>query len=126
MDTFDPNAPRLRIACYGFVEAGAGSVASANLEILTALLHHGHEIDFFSKRSFVYPRELFGFSNFRYVDCPNRKVESLCRKAAGAGEYVRWILGRLDHATSSRAVVRAMRTHHRDREYDLQLFLGTW
>jgi glycosyltransferase involved in cell wall biosynthesis len=94
--------------------------------MLNELLKRGHRVDFFSKKSFVYPKALLAYPNLRYLDCPNPRVEAICQRAKSSGSLIRWALGRLDHQTSSSAVVRRMRSEHRRQPYDLQLFLGTW
>lgn len=48
----------LRIACSGLVAANAGSISSVGFLVLDGLLARGHEIDFYSKSSYVYPRSV--------------------------------------------------------------------
>ncbi len=117
----------LRIACFGYAESGAGSVADAGMETLAGLLDRGHEIDFFNKRSFVYPTRLIDHPRFRYVDTPNRRAEALCQKVNGrGGQVTQFVLGAINHATFARGIISAMRREHAARRYDLQVALGEW
>jgi len=116
----------LRIACFGFAEEHSGSVSSANFLILRELLKRGHQVDFFNKRSFLYPEALTKFANFRYVDTDNpigAKITGWFLKLSNPVN--RFIAGRINDASFTRVVIRTMRREHRAKPYDLQLFLGT-
>jgi glycosyltransferase involved in cell wall biosynthesis len=70
----------MKIAATGFVSSEAGSVASANALLLKGLLQRGHQIDFFSKPSFVDPRPVVGeHQHFRFYDCTNKYADRLRR-----------------------------------------------
>jgi glycosyltransferase involved in cell wall biosynthesis len=117
----------VRLACYGFVERDAGSVASAGFVILRALLDRGHEIDFFGKKNFVYPRELEAVPGFRLLDVPNERAERLSAiMGRGGGKIRRHLAAQFAHQAFARGVLRAMRQAHRDRQYDLQFWFGDW
>ncbi len=66
-----------RIACSGWVEEDAGSVASANYLILRELLRRGIEVDLYANREHVSPpRGLEG--RFRYLGfAPPRALSRL-------------------------------------------------
>lgn len=118
--------PILRIACFAYAEKSAGSVSSANFLMLRALLERGHEIDFFNKRTFIYPKELLEFPNFRYVDCYNELGERAYHLSTRfKSQAVRYLCGRVTHKTFVRKIVRSMRRDHASRRYDLQLSMGT-
>lgn len=114
----------IRVACSGLVDAEAGSVSSAGFQILRELLVRGYEIDFYSKRSYVYPEELLEKSGFRYVDCSQTLIDRLDYLSVNV--YARWLGLRLVHATFARQIVRQMRALEQARRYDLELFLGQW
>ncbi|CAN5415247.1 hypothetical protein BH10PLA1_BH10PLA1_03440 [soil metagenome] len=119
-----PRQP-LRIACFAFAEEHSGSVSSANFLMLRELLKRGHQIDFFNKRTFLYPEALTQFPNFRYVDTHNKIGEFLSQWLNKIPTPItRFIAGRIDARTFARIVVLAMRREHREKPYDLQLFLG--
>lgn len=118
----------LRIAATGFVEAGAGSVASANALLLRELLLLGHQVTFFSKPSFVDPRPLFaagapGSKNFSFVDCTNSTADSLRRHLAGTP--VLGLLARfLDTRTYQRLLLRSMSHAQEATKFDVILWMG--
>ena len=57
----------LRLACYGWVDEHAGSLASANHLVLAELLRRGVEVDFYANRRHVpFPPGLEG-EGFRYL-----------------------------------------------------------
>lgn len=111
-----------RIVCSGLVDADAGSVASASFEVLKGLLEDGYEVDFFSDRSFVYPELLLGYPRFSYIDCARPGSRSSGRRARN--RFLGWAAQRMSHAAFARRVLASMRDAHRDRRYDVMLFLG--
>jgi glycosyltransferase involved in cell wall biosynthesis len=114
----------VRIVCSGLVDADAGSVASAGFIVLRELLARGHEIDFYSKRSFVFPEQLMAHPAFRYVDHPQPQLDRVARRFTNP--YARWTASRLVHATYARRIVRRMREMDGSRNYELQLSWGQW
>lgn len=114
----------LRIACSGLVAAEHGSVSSAGYEIVRELLRRGHEIDFFSSRSYVYPEALIQHHGLRYFDCSQPRADALVTRL-GSGRAA-MLAGSLLHQAWARRIVRAMRGQHDARPYDVELFLGLW
>jgi glycosyltransferase involved in cell wall biosynthesis len=114
----------VRIACSGLVAADGGSVASAGFEILSELLARGHAIDFFSKRSYVYPEALLEHPGFRYVECGQPRVESLA--ANRSNEYAKWLGYQIVNTIYMRRIIQRMRELDRMRHYDLEFFVGQW
>jgi len=116
----------VRLAVTGFVEAEAGSVASANALLLGALLDRGVRVDFFSKASFVDPRPIAGnHPGFTFHDTDNRIPDRLRRKVAGwpvAGLIARM----LDVWTYNRLVVRSIREASRRKKFDACLWMGDY
>src|SRR5258705_13835932 len=116
----------MRIVCTGFVSQQAGSVASANALLLRSLLDRGHEVDFFSKPSFVDPRPAVGGqAGFRFVEAVNRGWDHFRQRT----EHVP-IFGalacRLDAATYNRLLVSQIKEAHKCRSYDLALWMGDY
>lgn len=116
--------PRLRIACSGLVGAEDGSVASAGFEILNELLRRGHEVDFFSKRTYVYPKRLLEHPRFAYHACDQPRLDFVIARLRH--EYAHWLGMQIGNAMYMRRIVRRMTNHHRNRSYDVELFLGQW
>lgn len=115
---------RLRIACSGLVGADHGSAATMGFYVLQELLNRGHEVDFFSKHTFVYPEQLVAHPGFRYHDCDQPFVESLLAQVRN--EHLRWLGRRMGNAMYMRRIVHAMAVLHQERDYDNELFLGQW
>jgi glycosyltransferase involved in cell wall biosynthesis len=117
----------LRIACYGFADAGSGSVAAAGNLILRELLERGYEIDFFNKSSFVRPRDLECYANYRYIDVPTPTLDWLVERCPKWGaSIVRHVLSVFAHRVFATRILRATRRRHLENPYDLQLWLGDW
>lgn len=116
----------MRIACTGFVTPHAGSTSSANVLLLRALLEQNYEIDFFSKPTFVDPRPIVSnLPGFRFVPVVNYisdgvrcKVEKIPALSA-LGRY--W-----DSSCYNRLLVKRIRKAHRQKKYDLCLWLGDY
>jgi glycosyltransferase involved in cell wall biosynthesis len=116
--------PPLRIACTGLVAADHGSVSSAGFEVLRELLQRGHQVDFFSKQSYVYPVSLIEHHGLVYVNCDQPRLDGVTRRL-GSGP-LGWVGGKLGHRPYARRIIRSMRSHHAERPYDVALFLGVW
>jgi glycosyltransferase involved in cell wall biosynthesis len=116
----------MRVACTGFVSATEGSVAAANVLLLNRLLDKDFEIDFFSKPSFVDPRPIVGNKpRFRFVSVNNQFLDLARRKLEpvpliGAAAAV------ADAYSYNRMLVRSISQEHRQRNYDLCLWLGDY
>lgn len=113
-----------RIACSGVVAAEHGSVASAGFEVLQELLGRGYSVDFFSKRSYVYPETLFDFSGLTYVNCGQPRMDAVIERL-GDGK-AGWAGVQLGNRAFMRRVMRSIRRNHLRQPYDLELFLGQW
>lgn len=114
----------LRIACGGLAAAAGGSVASAGYEILRELLDRGHEVDFYSKPSYVYPEGLVEHPSFHYIDCSQRRIDATVARMPSA--MGRWVGGTVANALTAQRIVTRMRHGHRRHSYDLEFFLGQW
>ncbi|MGV3660596.1 MAG: glycosyltransferase family 4 protein [Prosthecobacter sp.] len=116
----------MKLAVSGYVSAQEGSVASANALLLRSLLDDGHEVDFFSKPSFVDPRPCVGqHERFRFVCTDNvgpDRFRAKVQKVPGLG----FMACRVDCATYERLLMKKMRQEHATRRYDLCLWLGDY
>lgn len=116
----------MRIAVTGFVEAGAGSIASANAFLLRELLGQNIEVVFFSKASFVDPRpSVAGLEGFTFENTDNRVADRFRRAMEGIpifGAAARM----LDVWTYNRLLIRSIRRAHARLRFDLCLWLGDY
>jgi len=116
----------MRLAVTGFVSEQAGSMASANALLLRELLQRDCEVDFFSKASFVDPRPVAGgHPGFRFTNVDNRLADRLrtrLERIPIAGK----LAGMVDAATYNRLLVRRINEAHRERKFDLCLWLGDY
>lgn len=116
----------MKIAATGYVSEQAGSVASANALLLRALLDAGHEVDFFSKPSFVDPRPSVGErAGFRFVCTDNVRADRF-RARVQRVPLLGFLACRWDCASYLRLLLRLMQREHQIRRYDLCLWLGDY
>jgi glycosyltransferase involved in cell wall biosynthesis len=118
----------MRIAATGFVAREAGSIASANAILLKGLLERGHQVDFFSKSSFVDPRSAVGeFANFRFHECTNYGPDRL-RRAFQSVPLLGFLAGRLDSTTYNKLLIRRISQVYEsaDGKFDVVLWMGDY
>lgn len=116
----------MKLAASGYVSAQEGSVASANALLLRSLLDDGHEVDFFSKPSFVDPRPSIGENErFRFVSTDNVGPDRF-RARVQKVPVLGFLACRWDCATYERLLLKQMRQEHQTRRYDLCLWLGDY
>ncbi|MEM1211392.1 MAG: glycosyltransferase family 4 protein [Planctomycetota bacterium] len=120
----------MRIACYAYIEPSSGSIAAHGHLLVQELLRRGHEIELFSRRSFVYPEDLLeAYPNLGYTEVSGRVTRmfdaGLDGSAAEREGPARILAARFRHAVFSRDVVRAMRRAHAQRPFDRVLYVGT-
>lgn len=116
----------MKIAVSGYVSAQEGSVASANALLLRSLLDDGHEVDFFSKPSFVDPRPCIGeHERFRFIAADNVGPDRFRAKVQRI-PVLGFMACRVDCATYERLLLKKMRQEHTARHYDLCLWLGDY
>lgn len=116
----------MKLAVSGYVSAQEGSVASANALLLRSLLAAGHEVDFFSKPSFVDPRPAVGeHARFRFISTDNVGPDRFRAKVQRV-PLLGFLACRVDCATYERLLLKKMRQEHRTRGYDLCLWLGDY
>jgi hypothetical protein len=114
----------MRIAASGFVSEQAGSVASANAILLRGLLDLGHDVDFYSKSSFVDPRPAVGdLRGFRFIETDNVFADRMRRKLQGI-PWVGFFSGRFDCMSYDRLLRRLITDENRRKKYDAVLWLG--
>jgi glycosyltransferase involved in cell wall biosynthesis len=118
----------MKIACYGFVDAGAGSVAGANHLLLRHLLQRGHTVDFFAKRNFVYPESLFDLDGFAYIGVARRGYQNLERWVSSpplSNRTFRFLAGQLSYQAHLNVIRHKLLHRHVEEPYDIFLSLGT-
>ena len=116
----------MKIAATGYVSEQAGSVASANALLLRSLLDAGHEVDFFSKPSFVDPRPCVGeHTGFRFIATDNVGPDRFRAKVQHL-PALGFLACRYDCATYTRLLLQNIRQEHQQRRYDLCLWLGDY
>ena len=116
----------MKIAATGYVSEQAGSVASANALLLRALLDAGHEVDFFSKPSFVDPRPCVGAHPlFRFIATDNAGPDRF-RARVQHIPVIGFLACRVDSGTYSRLLLQNISREHQTRRYDLCLWLGDY
>jgi glycosyltransferase involved in cell wall biosynthesis len=111
-----------RLACYGWVEEQAGSVASANYLVVRELVRRGIEIDFYANRRHVPPPvglngpfQYFGFE-------PPALTKGM---PPGLQRITNWILSPAIRAAWRRVYAPSAVKRHGERRYDALLSLGT-
>ena len=116
----------MKIAATGYVSEQAGSVASANALLLRSLLDAGHEVDFFSKPSFVDPRPCVGErEGFRFIDTDNVGPDRFRAKVQHL-PLLGFLACRFDCATYTKLLLKKIRQEHSARSYDVCLWLGDY
>jgi glycosyltransferase involved in cell wall biosynthesis len=110
-----------RLACYGWVEPEAGSVASADYLILRELLQRGVEIDFFANREHVPRPPGLDHDAFRYFGFTPPVIDRILPPRI-AGSFF-WPLVSARWRAIFGPVAEA---RHRESPYDAVLSLGTW
>lgn len=116
----------MKIAATGFVSVQAGSVASANALLLKALLDAGHEVDFFSKPSFVDPRPAVGDrTGFRFISVVNKLADSIRRRLQRV-PLLSLGSALIDAWTYNRLLVKSIRKQHLSRSYSVVLWMGDY
>lgn len=121
----ESSAGPLRLAVFGWVQHGGGSVSSANHQLCGALLAAGHELDLYATAGFV-PDPGYDSERFTYLPIDARLRRELCPGLfpPGLRPLVASLAGRrstyryLDHG------VIVARSRHAERPYDAMLFLG--
>lgn len=118
-------SPTLRLAVFGHVKDGGGSVSSAHFQLCRALVDAGHQLDLFGRAGFV-PDPGFESPHFRYVPVlVNARFELDLRYLP---RYLRVFVHRMaGRSRTMRYRHRAMLAadaRHSDDPYDALLFLG--
>lgn len=118
-----PESP-LRLACYGFVDRDAGSVATANFLMIESMLKRGHTVDFYTFEGFVYPEDLFQYANFHYHTVPSQegihdRLPSFIQRVAGK------VMSDYYYYRQMGDIGALIREHHATQAFDAMLFLGT-
>ena len=121
-----PQQPELRLAVFGWVQLGPGSVASAHFHLCRALLDAGHKIDFYAEPDFI-PSPGYDSAGFDYVPVPVEFRRELAPDRFPMA--LRVLIGRIRGEFRVRRYrehgMIVARSRHAARPYDAVLFLGT-
>jgi glycosyltransferase involved in cell wall biosynthesis len=119
-----PGTSSLRLACYGWVDPDAGSLASANHLVLAELLRRGVAVDFYANREHVpEPPGLAGEGAFRYAGVdPPRLAGAVPPRAQ---RIANWLLGPGVRHLWRRRYAAAAGPRHEQAPYDAVLSLST-
>lgn len=118
----------LRIACYGFVEEGGGSITGAHFLILEELLKRGVQIDFYGKKNFSYPEKLCKYQNFRLFDIKKPSINVLLKPIPN-GLFKKMIMLIIQNVflirqSNFQLMRQTILANHQQHKYDLWFFLG--
>jgi glycosyltransferase involved in cell wall biosynthesis len=125
--TLTPIAPggALRLAVFGWVQDGAGSVSSAHYKLCEGLLAAGHELDLYATAGFV-PDPRYNSDRFAYVP-----IDASLRRELRPGLFpssvrplVLTLAGRRSTNRYLDSGLIVARSRHAVRPYDAMLFLG--
>jgi glycosyltransferase involved in cell wall biosynthesis len=116
-------APGLRLACYGWVDRDAGSLASANHLVLAELLRRGVHVDFFANRAHVPPPAGLAGDGFRYVGVDPPRLASAV--PARAQRLTNWLLAPVVRRAWRRRYRQVAGLAHDRAPYDALLTLST-
>ncbi len=64
-----------KIACYGFIEKGKGSLSGAHFLVLEEMLKRGYEVDCYGWPDFNEPYDLKKYSNYRFIPLPSHSID---------------------------------------------------
>lgn len=112
----------MKLACYGWVERDAGSVASAGHTVVDELLRRGHRVDLFADRDHVpAPAGIDGRPGFTYVGLARPGAPLV---AGPLREPAAVALGLALRAAWNRRCTEAAAARHAVEPYDAVLALG--
>jgi glycosyltransferase involved in cell wall biosynthesis len=114
----------MRIAVYGWVDAHAGSVASANHVLLDGLLRRGHAVTLFGKRELVNPPELRGDLGYAHEPTGLGDIARPVRLVTDRAVLAETLYNRLRDPYNSAIAARSVARAHRRAPFDAMLFLG--
>jgi glycosyltransferase involved in cell wall biosynthesis len=116
----------LRIACYGFVSKGGGSIIGANFLILEELLKREVQIDFYGRKNYIYPQELCKYQNFNYFDVKPSLIQVFSELLPSSFKKIIMPIINLSlaHKPSTQLFQQAVVANHQVNKYDLLLSLG--
>jgi len=120
----DRSEPLMRIACFGWVDAESGSVASGNHLLIEACLALGHEIDLFGEQGFVNPPRLRSHPGYRYIPLPQRFVTRRSQSIGPEPSVTNKLINEATLPAFIQLLHRALVLNHSIRHYDAVVFLG--
>jgi glycosyltransferase involved in cell wall biosynthesis len=114
---------QLRLACFGWVAADAGSCVTGHFLTLKALLERGHRIDLFGERGVVDPAELRDLPGYRFHELPERLVTRWVHRTR-RGSVARTAFNMATNPLFARTIRAAVRAEHGLLPFDALVFLG--
>ena len=115
-----------KIACHGLVIKNSGSGIGAQYLILEELLKRGYQIDFFHRKSFIYPEELFKYYNFNYFDVRRSLINEFLHSLPNSlKKIILPFTNQLPLIRRSNAEIlkQDILCNHQKQKYDLLLYL---
>lgn len=116
-----PGTTGLRLACYGWVDEQAGSLASANHLVLAELLRRGVEVDFYANRRHVPAPPGLVDTGLRYQGVDPPRAAAAVPPVRGAS----WVLTPALRGAWRRRYERVAGAEHERDPYDALLCLST-
>lgn len=116
----------MRIACNGLVKKNSGSGIGAQYLILEELLKRGYKIDFFNRKSFIYPEELCEYDNFNYFDIRRSILNELLHSLPNLFRKIVLPFTNqlpLVRNFNNKILKQNILINHQDKQYDLLLYL---
>lgn len=115
----------LRLAVFGLVKDGAGSVATAHYLLCRAILEAGHRLDLYGAPSYI-PDPDYASLGFRYVPVPEetRRVVLARGLPRGARAALELAPGISPVARYQQRALALVRIRHEVAPYDALVFLG--
>ncbi len=118
----------MRIAAYGLLYPGVGSVIAANFTLLERLLQLGFRIDYYSIKDFADPGDLVHHENFHFIPIERRWINRLWPWILSTPKPLRRFCVGLTSQFSlwihERAIHRVLQREHERDPYKLLLVLG--
>ncbi|HEX6277295.1 MAG TPA: glycosyltransferase family 4 protein [Polyangiaceae bacterium] len=110
----------LRLAVYGVLSESAGSSAAAYPVLMAELLERGHAVEFFGNPSYVRPRTLERYPNYRFHPLHIEAMERLWYRTE-ASEFARAAVAQLGIAAYQREAIRQIERESERERFDLIL-----
>ena len=117
----------LKIACYGRIDKNGSSGIVASYHTVEELLKRGYEIDYYGEKDYMYPEELFKYSNFNHFEVSLKYPVANVKLFFSSSRYLETqFLAPLNalffNPLMFREVAKEIITNHQIKKYDLLFF----